>query len=89
MRICLGYRLHFLVDIVPQNYVLQPKVRCRSQREMADYHPIRLTPMLMQNHHICQPFSLAQVDQVLNDIPTPVDSFGVGEQHSDFFLELE
>ena len=89
VRVRLGYRLYFLIDVMPENHILQPKVRCGAQREMTNYHPIWLTSMLMQNNHISQPFSLAQVHQVFHHIPSPIDSFRVREQHSYFFLELQ
>ena len=34
--------------------IIQPKVGCRPIRQVADHHAIRLSPMLMQHHNVCE-----------------------------------
>ena len=51
-----------LINIMPQDNILQPKIYGGPHRQMANNHTIGLPPMLMQNDHIRQVLIPAQID---------------------------
>ena len=53
MIACMSRRASVLKRIIA-HCIVQPKVCCGPIRQVADHHAIRLSPMLMQHHNVCE-----------------------------------
>lgn len=89
VRVDFWHVRQLLVNIMSQDDILQAKVYCRPNREMRDNHTIWLASMLMENDHVSEVFVPAQIHQIFQHIPTPVDSLSIGHDDGHFFQELE
>jgi hypothetical protein len=88
MWVNFGHVRQLLVYIMPENYILQSEIHSGANRQMADNHAVRLPSMLMQNHNICQVFIPGQPNQILYNVSSSVDSFGVGQNDRHFLQKL-
>ena len=68
-----------VLDVMPQPHIVQAKVRRGPVGEVRDDHPVRFTPVLVEDDEVCDLVGTAGVADVLDDIVSPVDLLGVGE----------
>lgn len=88
VRICLGHWVNLIFQIMSQNNIGQSKVCGRSIWEMAYNKSVGLTTSFMQQDDVGEVVRLRDLDEVLEDVATSVDSYRVGDNDLDFLLEL-
>lgn len=89
MRINFRHRLKLLFHIMPQNYVLEPKVKSWSYRKMTDNESIWLPSVLMKHNKICYSFSQPQLDKFRENCATSIDSGCIRQKNAKFFGKLK
>lgn len=89
MGIDLGHIGQLLIDVVSEDDILQTEIDSWAHRQVRDNHAIGLAAVLVEDYHVSQVLVATQVHQVIQHIPTPVDSLRVGHHNSHLLQKLQ
>merc|ERR1711904_598730 len=75
----------FPLNIVPKHGIGHPKVSRWTEWQVADYHPIRLTPVLLNYYDVREVMRPSSLNHLRNNLVTSIHSLGVWEHEFQLF----